>query len=52
MPKFKNLIKKESVENGINSAILLYKFQYDAEKVKDTYEDLEFIFIGAVPYNS
>ena len=50
IPKFKNLIEKENVENCINSVILLYDFQYDAEKVKDTYEGLEFIFIGAVPY--
>nr|WP_313771972.1 immunity 22 family protein [Bacillus bingmayongensis] len=50
IPNFKDLIEKENVEESINSVILLYDFQYDAEKVKDTYEDLEFIFIGAEPY--
>ncbi|MBO1581391.1 immunity 22 family protein [Bacillus sp. XF8] len=50
IPNFKDLIEKENVEESINSVILLYDFQYDAEKVKDTYEDLEFIFIGAAPY--
>ncbi|SFI69748.1 MULTISPECIES: immunity 22 family protein [unclassified Bacillus (in: firmicutes)] len=51
IPKFKDLMKKENIEYDINSVILLYDFQYDAEKEKDTSEDLEFIFIGAVPYN-
>lgn len=51
IPKFKDLMKKENIEYDINSVILLYDFQYDAEKVKDIYEDLEFIFIGAVPYD-
>ncbi|MED4651998.1 immunity 22 family protein [Bacillus pseudomycoides] len=49
--RFKDLMKKVNVEDRMNSAIVLYDFQYDAEKVEDTYEGLEFIFIGAVPYN-
>ncbi|MGH1141659.1 immunity 22 family protein [Bacillus pseudomycoides] len=51
IPIFKDLMKKVNVEDRMNSAIVLYDFQYDAEKVEDTYEGLEFIFIGAVPYN-
>ncbi|MCX2824551.1 immunity 22 family protein [Bacillus pseudomycoides] len=51
IPRFKDLMKKVNVEDRMNSAIVLYDFQYDAEKVEDTYEGLEFIFIGAVPYN-
>ncbi|MEN1936475.1 immunity 22 family protein [Paenibacillus sp. 102] len=48
--RFKDFMKKVNVEDGMNSVIVLYDFQYDAEKVKDTYEGLEFIFVGAVPY--
>lgn len=50
IPKYKELMKIENLEYGNNSVILLYDFHYDAEKVKDKYEGLEFIFIGAVPY--
>ncbi|WP_176523582.1 immunity 22 family protein [Bacillus pseudomycoides] len=49
--KFKDLMKKENVAASMNSVILLYDFHYDAEKIKDTYEGLEFIFIGAVRYH-
>jgi len=48
--RFKDLMKKVNVGDSTNSVILLYDFRYDAERVKDTYEDLEFIFVGAVSY--
>lgn len=50
IPRFKDLMKKVNVGDSMNSVILLYDFRYDAERVKDTYEDLEFIFVGAVSY--
>lgn len=50
IPKFKDLMKPENVAASMNSVIVLYDFQYDAEKAKDTYEGLEFMFFGAVPY--
>ncbi|HEK9100075.1 immunity 22 family protein [Bacillus pfraonensis] len=50
IPRFKDLMKRVDVEDNINSVIVLYDFQYDGEKVKDAYEGLEFIFVGAVPY--
>ncbi|ENQ3105336.1 Immunity protein 22 [Bacillus sp. 491mf] len=50
IPRFKDLMKKVNVGDSTNSVILLYDFRYDAERVKDTYEDLEFIFVGAVSY--
>ncbi|MBC6972212.1 immunity 22 family protein [Bacillus sp. Xin] len=51
IPRFKDLMKRVDVEDNINSVIVLYDFQYDAEKAKDTYEGLEFIFVGAVSYH-
>ncbi|WP_410983054.1 immunity 22 family protein [Bacillus cereus] len=51
IPRFKDLMKRVDVEDNINSVIVLYDFQYDAEKAKDTYKGLEFIFVGAVSYH-